>query len=98
MGYYGNNVEPEKKIVKIKVEFEAIPIRHMAVQCSDCKNWFHGNDIYKDGCSYKHDIFWNECECPKCGNRFIVSENSDLGSANFPEFYKECLQKKEVWE
>lgn len=97
MGYYGND-EVEKKIVKIKVEFESTPIRHLAVQCPDCKNWFYGVDIYEEWCSYKSDIFWNECKCPKCGSRFKVSENSKLDSANFPEFYKECLQKKEVWE
>jgi ribosomal protein S27E len=97
MGYYSNE-EPEEKKVKIKVNFDPTPIRHLAVQCPDCENWFHGADIYKEHCSFKYDIFWNKCKCPKCGNEFKVAADSDLDEARFPEFYKECLQKKEVWE
>lgn len=29
----------------VRVEYEPLPIRHIAVQCPECKNWFHGMDM-----------------------------------------------------
>jgi hypothetical protein len=30
---------------KVRIEYDRIPIRHVAVQCPACEKWFHGNDI-----------------------------------------------------
>lgn len=45
--WWNQDFEPEKKKVKMKVEYESTPIRHLAVQCPDCENWFMGFDIFK---------------------------------------------------
>lgn len=31
--------------MKIRVEYEPIPIRHIAVQCDNCFKWFDGREI-----------------------------------------------------
>lgn len=84
--------------IKIAVEFEPTPIRHMAIQCPQCKHWFRQYDIASRLIEYKHDIdSYAKCECPACNHDF------DLGCVEFEypdfhDFYNECAKKKVVWE
>ena len=32
----------------VRVEYEPLPIRHIAVQCPNCKKWFRGWEITED--------------------------------------------------
>lgn len=93
--------------MNVRVEYESTPIRHIAVQCPKCQKWFCGWDIVKgerafDNLRYEHDIRWVEFECPVCGEEFGGMHNreqiiiQEVGSAE--ECYKNCLNKKEVWE
>ena len=89
----------EEKKVNIKVEYEATPIRHLAVQCPDCNNWFRGSDITKERCIYASELRGAECHCPKCGSEFKTAYESNIEeNSEFPEFYDKCLRKKVTWE
>ncbi len=92
--------------MKVRVEFESTPIRHIAVQCPHCGRWFYGSDMTDHALSYEYDIYTASFECPVCGQAF-GSENGgygfrsnveliECGSAS--EVYKGCYQKKTVWE
>lgn len=94
---YDNQLEFQK--ANIKVEYESTPIRHLAVRCPKCNNWFKGFDIIKDDCRYEHELLGSECECPKCGNKFRIDYKSHVEeSGDFPEFYDKCLRQKTTWE
>ena len=90
----------------VRVEFESVPIRHIAAQCPSCSKWFKGWDIVNgkpfDVLRYEHDIDWATFTCPVCKTEFGGLQNSDkanikeVGSAE--ECYNDCLQKKEIWE
>ena len=90
--------------MKVRVEYEATPIRHIAVQCPKCEKWFDGRDITHDGLGYEYQIRYAQFECPICGK--IFGGHEYLGFANViiqevnsaAECYAGCLQRKEVWE
>lgn len=90
----------------VRVEYENTPIRHIAVQCPKCDNWFHGWDIVKeeeafDVLRYAHDINWVEFECPVCGEEFDGLQDNNkvnIEEVEYPEIYDGCLERKEAWE
>lgn len=90
----------------VRVEYENTPIRHIAVQCPKCDNWFRGWDIVKgeeafDVLRYAHDINWVEFECPVCGEEFDGLQYNDqvnIEEVEYPEVYDGCLKRKEAWE
>lgn len=90
--------------MNVRVEYEVAPIRHIAVQCPKCEKWFRGRDITKDNLSYDCNIYLAQFECPVCGK--IFGGDGYLGFANVnikevdssTECYRDCLQRKEVWE
>lgn len=92
--------------MNVRVEYEATPIRHIAVQCPECEKWFRGWDIVKgerafDVLRYESDINWATFECPVCGMEFgglQHREKVDVKEVSYPEVYDGCLEKKEVWE
>lgn len=85
--------------VAIKANFDPAPIRHLAIQCPECNNWFIGNDILENTIYYAYEISGSSCLCPKCNTSFIISINSDIDEeADFPEFYRKCLKRKITWK
>lgn len=90
----------------VRVEYESTPIRHIAVQCPECGKWFYGWDVVKgenafDVLRYAHDIDWAEFKCPVCEKEFGGRQHNDkanIKEVGHPEVYKDCLQRKEVWE
>lgn len=84
--------------VKIKVEFDPTPIRHMAIQCPSCKKWFKQYDI-SDGITYRHDIdSCAKCLCPACLEEFDLEDVDIDENVSFPEFYDECAKRVVKWE
>ena len=97
--WWNHDFEPEKKKVKMKVEYESTPIRHLAVQCPDCKSWFMGFDIFKSTPIYSYELTNAQCHCPKCGSDFVTDYESEISTdVSFPEFYDNCLKQKTTWE
>ena len=89
--------------MKIRVDYDPTPIRHIAVQCPKCENWFHGKDITDDKLSYEHDIYYAQFHCPVCGKIFGANEYSRYANVNieevgYPDVYADCLERKAVWE
>lgn len=90
--------------MKIRVEYEPRQIRHIAVQCPSCNNWFHGYGITEDLLRYEVDVHFAQFKCPVCFHIFGANAHSNYNSnmiieeVGYPEIYKDCLQKKEVWE
>lgn len=93
--------------MNVRVEYESTPIRHIAVQCPKCNKWFNGRDIFNgdwlQDLRYSYQIFFAQFECPMCGKIFGGDECRDFSNVNieetsYPEVYKDCLHKKEVWE
>ena len=93
--------------MNVRVEYESTPIRHIAVQCPKCNKWFNGRDIingdWMKDLRYSYQIFWAQFECPVCGKIFGGDEcrgfsNVHIEEVSHPEVYKDCLQRKEVWE
>lgn len=85
---------------KVKVEYDCTPIRHIAVQCPKCKNWFKGYDVlYQGGLSYSSDLISAEFKCPICNEFFGgITDKSTVEESSYPNIYSECLTKKEIWE
>lgn len=87
----------------VRVEYEVTPIRHIAVECPDCKKWFNGWEIVqeqyslKDSCDINYVVF----ECPICGKEFGGYQNNDkpnIDEVGYPKVYEGCLKRKETWE
>lgn len=94
--------------MNVRVEYESVPIRHIAVQCPKCGKWFNGRDIVNgdwfQDLMYSYQIYYAQFECPVCGKIFGGDECRDLSNVRIQEVgsseecYKDCLQRKEVWE
>lgn len=93
--------------MNVRVEYEPTPIRHLAVQCPKCNNWFNGWAVMKGAAfhnlRYKHDIASAKFHCPICNEDFGYKFDQinylhikEVNSAE--ECYKDCLTKKETWE
>lgn len=85
----------------VRVEYDPTPIRHIAVQCPECNQWFHGRDITKRNLNHDHDIPFAEFECPVCGKDFGGLQHRDepnVQETSYPDVYEGCLEKKEVWQ
>lgn len=94
--------------INYRVEYECTPVRHIAVQCPECKRWYHGRDITHDDLDYDYQIEFAEFECPVCYTKFscfnyhrentlvLSSHIEECGDAE--EVYEGCLTKKEVWK
>ena len=88
--------------VRIKVEYEPRPIRHMVIQCPDCEKWFMPGDIVTKECiypNYEEDIeCFTRCKCPSCNCEFDLGNVEEDTDVSFPEFYEKVAKRKEVWE
>lgn len=84
--------------IQIKVEYESVPIRHLAIQCPNCKNWFHGTNIAQKNVVYEHDLYYLKCNCPVCNHYFNTESNYEITEISYPQIYDKCLNKKVTWE
>lgn len=89
--------------MKVRVEYEPTPVRHIAVQCPGCSNWFNGRDITEDELGFSYEIPFAQFICPVCGkvfggNAYEHCANMKIEEVAYPDIYKDCLQRKEVWE
>ena len=87
----------------IRVEYDATPVRHLAVQCPNCKRWFHGREISSDEILYKHDVCFALFTCPICDEEFGFHfdgsfDDYEISEVGYPEVYKDALEKKVTWE
>ena len=88
--------------MNVRVEYESTPIRHIAVQCPNCKKWFRGHEITNSELSYEHDIEFAVFHCPVCNRSFSARDNREdklqVEESCYPEVYEGCLTRKEVWK
>lgn len=95
--------------MNVRVEYESTPIRHIAIQCPNCKNWFYGRDVTKDDLQFDYQIRFAQCRCPMCeinfgydpDSRYYTSSNEqsvNIEETSYPEVYKDCKLKKTIWE
>ena len=85
----------------VRVEYESTPIRHIAVQCPNCKKWFRGWEITEDDLRYDYEIDFAVFNCPVCETEFGGLQHTDkpnIEEVGHPAVYDGCLQKKEVWQ
>lgn len=86
--------------MNVRVEYELTPIRHVAVQCPKCNNWFDGREIVDDdNITYTYQLNHVDFICPVCGRIFNGSDGivvKEVSSSE--EVYKDCLKKKVVWQ
>ena len=85
----------------VRVEYESTPIRHIAVQCPNCKKWFRGWEITEDDLRYAYEINFAVFKCPVCETEFGGLQHADkpnIEEVGHPAVYDGCLQKKEVWQ
>ena len=79
----------------MRVKYESTPIKHLAIQCPECQNWFHSQDICNKTISYSYELDFMDCLFPKCGCDFkgkaVVEECCS------PTVYKDTLEKKIEW-
>ncbi len=84
--------------MKVRVEYESRPIRHIAIQCPQCKSWFYGHDVTNDELQYDYDIRFAVCRCPKCDATFSGNEDGlEIEEDGHPKIYEECLSKRVTW-
>ena len=55
----------------VKVEYDMMPIRHIAVECPKCKKWFKGWQITENDLSEHNDIY-NAASYPPSPSRDAV--------------------------
>lgn len=93
--------------INFRVEFDPQPIRHVAVQCPHCGRWFKARDITKDNIACETDLEFATFYCPVCEHAFSAytpSWSSDdlpevkIEEVGYPEVYKHCLKRREIWE
>lgn len=85
----------------VRVEYESTPIRHIAVQCPECKKWFRGWEITEDELRYDSDIYYAVFECPVCEKAFGGIQHADkpeIKEVGHPAIYEGCLEKKVTWQ
>lgn len=83
-----------------RIEYEIPTIRHIAVQCPECKNWFEGREITSKSIHTNTDAKSAVYKCPICGFNFSGNFEKfnikECGSST--EVYENCLRRKVVWE
>ncbi len=94
-------------MVRMRVEYESQPIRHIAVQCPECLKWFDGRDIidgdYFKDLRYRHQIYFANFHCPMCDSKFGHDGYYDKSDIDIEEVYsaeecyKRCYKRKEMW-
>lgn len=87
--------------MKVRVEFDPTPIRHIAIQCPKCERWFYGWDVTTDNLCYEYEIKYAHCTCPVCGNTFSWYDEDEVEVETVDSAeacYDGCLEKKVVWE
>lgn len=84
--------------VKVRVDYDPTPIRHIAVQCPYCGKWFDGREIIAGNwdVSYEYHLHHVSFECPLCGQYFGTEEGDeiDVEEVSYPDVYKGVLRKK----
>ena len=91
-------VKIKKEDINIRVEYELTPIRHLAVQCPECKSWFKQGDICLDYISYSYQLFSTQYACPKCNFDFKAYDINIEECSNSKEVYRDVSKKKVIWE
>ena len=92
--------------MNVRVEYEATPIRHIAVQCPACGRWYRGHDISDSDLQYEYQIHFATFTCPVCGEIFgytfetrgVCRTINVTECSSSEEVYKDCLRRKETWE
>lgn len=90
--------------MNVKIMYDPAPIRHIAVQCPDCKRWFNGQDIAEKELEYGYELYNTQFTCPVCGKIFGSSAYSDHRDVKVEEcdrhsdVYKDIYRKVEKWE
>ena len=92
-----------KHIFNVRVEYDQIPIRHIAVQCPNCEEWFHGRDIADNDLIYRRDIDIAIFNCPLCGTSFgdydsIAFDYAEIKEVGYPDIYHGVRERKVTWE
>lgn len=91
--------------MEARVEYDLRPIRHVAVQCTQCNHWFAAYEITDKTIRDVVDLQLAEFNCPVCGNEFgyhsrarshEILEIQECDSVT--EVYDGCLHKYENWK
>lgn len=82
--------------VNVRLEYDKIPIRHLAIQCPECKSWLNQDDIVINGSVlYTYELAFTECYCPICQTMFNIGDNPNIEECeDHKQVYKDCKQKK----
>ena len=84
----------------VRVEYEPIQIRHIAVQCPYCGSWYRGYDISDDSLAYGYKVSLATFLCPKCDCTFGHGTESVMDKMiemDYPEIYNDVLEKQITW-
>lgn len=90
--------------MNVRIIYDSVPIRHIAVQCPSCDRWFNARDIVNRGLEYDYELYNTQFECPICGAIFGADACSDYSNVNIQEcdnpteVYKDIYKKVEKWE
>lgn len=88
--------------MNVRVEYEQIPIKNIAVQCPKCNTWLNGWEAMKGtafcNLRYKHDIYTKAFKCPLCGEPFGQTDDIHIEEVDSSdECYKDCVENVRVW-
>ena len=81
----------------VRIDHDPAPIRHIAVQCPECMEWFRGRDITEESLTYDSDLYQTTFVCPICHTVFGKDTNYWICSgkeADYPEIYDDCWTKE----
>ena len=92
-------------IRNVRVVYEPIQLKHLAVQCPKCDNWFNGWEVMQGAAfhnlRFKNDIPFAKFNCPICGENFGRDHHDTISIQevkSIQECYKGCISKYDTWE
>ena len=84
----------------VRIDHDPATIRHIAIQCPKCKEWFHGRDLTDELLTYDTDLYHVTFICPLCYTLFGKDTDYEVccgEEADYPEIYVGCYQKSTVF-
>ena len=86
--------------INMRVEFEIAPIRHLAVQCPSCENWFCEYEITGNNIHNVIDAKWAIYHCPICHTTFKPNDYDEIEitqPGGTDKVYEGVKQREEKW-
>lgn len=81
----------------VRVDYESTPIRHVAVECPSCNEWYAGNDISDISISDSYHLSTAKFTCPDCNIEFKTGLDTKYDEKMGSAIYEGVKRKQVMW-